>query len=93
MENFSPGSERNLLEMKVAITWKKLQPGLKILAWFQITGLGFSARPNGLKNTQKVHVIEMKFQPGLKKEREHAHQLCFRISVNFLTQICVLCPG
>ena len=57
------------------------------------TGLGFSARPNGLKNTQKVRVIEMKFQPGLKKEREHGHQLCFYISVNFLTQICVLRPG
>ena len=47
------------------------------------TGLGFSTRANGLKNPQKVHVIEMKFQPGLKKESEHAHRLCFRISVIF----------
>ena len=46
------------------------------------TGLRFSARPNGLRNPLKVHVIEMKFQPGLKKEREHVHQSCFRISVN-----------
>ena len=58
--DFSPGSERNPLKMKVAVTY----------------GEGL-ARPNGLKNPQKVHVIEMKFQPGLKKEREHAHQLCF----------------
>ena len=39
------------------------------------------------------HVIEMEFQPGPKKEREHAHWLCFRTSVNFLTEICVLRPG
>ena len=52
--------------MKVMITWKKFQPGP-----VSETGLGFS---NGLKNTQKVHVIEIKYQPRLKKEREHAHQ-------------------
>ena len=27
-----------------------IQPGLKILARYSKTGLGFSARPNGLKN-------------------------------------------
>ena len=27
-----------------------IQPGLKILARYSQTGLGFSARPNGLKN-------------------------------------------
>lgn len=58
MENFSQGSERNPPEMKVAITWRRFQPGLK--------------------NTQKVHEFEMKFQPGLNKEREHEHRLCFR---------------
>ena len=47
------------------------------------TGLGFSARPEGLKTPQKVHVIEMKFQPGLKKERKHKRELCFCISVIF----------
>ena len=30
---------------------------------------------------------------GLKKEREHAYLLCFRTSVNFLTEIGVLGPG
>ena len=34
-----------------------IQPGLKIL--------GFSARPNGLENLKKSHVIETEFQPGL----------------------------
>ena len=32
MPNFSLGSERNPLEMKVAITWRRFEPGLKILA-------------------------------------------------------------
>ena len=46
-----------------------------------------------LKILQISHVIETEFQPGPKKEREHAHQLCFRTSVNFLTEICVLRLG
>ena len=46
------------------------------------TGLGFSARPKGPESLKKSHVIETEFQPGLKKEREHAHRLCFRTSVN-----------
>ena len=53
-----------------------IQPGLKNLAQYSQTGLGFSARSN-----------------GLKKEREHAYLLCFRTSVNFLTEIGVLHPG
>ena len=39
----------------------EIQPGLKILAWFSQTGLGFSDRAElrpGLKKSQ--------FQPGLK---------------------------
>jgi len=32
---------------------------------FSKTGLGFSARANGLKNLKKSHVIETEFQPGL----------------------------
>ena len=32
-----------------------------------------SARPNGPENLKKSHVIETEFQPGPKKEREHAH--------------------
>ena len=32
-------------------------------------------------------------QPGPKKEHEHAHWLCFRTSVNFLSEICVLHLG
>ena len=50
-----------------------IQPGLKILARYPQTGLGFSARPNGPENLKKSHVIETEFQPGQKKEREHAH--------------------
>ena len=38
-----------------------IQPGLKILARFAQTGLGFSARANGLKNLKKSHVIETEF--------------------------------
>jgi len=67
-----------------------IQPGLKILARYFQTGLGFLARPNGLKNPcNRYHF----FQPGSKKEREHAHRLCFWTSVNFLKEICVLSPG
>ena len=67
-----------------------IQPGLKILARYFQTGLGFLARPNGLKNPcNRYHF----FQPGSKKEREHAHRLCFCTSVNFLKEICVLSPG
>ena len=31
-----------------------IKPGLKILAQFLQTGLGFSARPNGLENLKKI---------------------------------------
>ena len=67
-----------------------IQPGQKILAWYSQTGLGFSARPNGLKNPCNRYNF---FPPGLKKEHEHAYLLCFRASVNFLTEISVLRPG
>jgi len=43
-----------------------IQPRLKILARYIQTELGFSARPNGLENLKKSHVIATKFQPGLK---------------------------
>ena len=33
---------------------------------------GDSAQPNGPENLKKSYVIETEFQPGLKKEREHA---------------------
>ena len=37
------------------------------------TGLAFTARgAKELKNRQNVHVIEMEFQPGLKRQREWA---------------------
>ena len=45
-----------------------IQSGLKILARYSQTGLGF-------------HVIETEFQ-----------HLCFRTSVNFLSEFCVLRP-
>ena len=79
MANFSPASETNPLKIKLSITWRGIQPGLKILSRYFQTGLGFSARPNGLKNPcNRYHF----FHPGSKKEREHAHRLCFRTSVN-----------
>ena len=37
---------------------------------FWKTGLGFSARANGLKNLKKTHVIETEFQPGLKNRKK-----------------------
>ena len=41
-----------------------IQPGLKILARYSQTGLGFSARPNGLKNPcNRYHF----FSPGWKR--------------------------
>ena len=33
------------------------------------------------------------FHPGPKQERQHAHRLCFRTSVNLLMEICILRPG
>ena len=33
------------------------------------------------------------FHPGPKKECQHVHRLCFRSSVKFLMEICVLRPG
>ena len=60
MANFSPTSETNPLKIKLSITWRGIQPGLKILARYIQTGLGFSARPNG----QKSHIIATNGQPG-----------------------------
>lgn len=80
MANFRPASETNSLKIKLSITWRGTQPGLKILARYFQTGLGFSARPNGL------------FREGPKKIREHAHRLCFRTAVNFLMEFWVLRP-
>ena len=47
-----------------------IQPGLKILARYIQTGLGFSARANGLKNLKKSRVIEMESQPGLESRKQ-----------------------
>ena len=49
-----------------------IQPGLKILARFAQTRLGFSARANGPENLKNSHVIETEFQPGLNSEFGHA---------------------
>ena len=54
------------------------------------TRLGISARPNGLKNPcNRINF----FHPRPQKEREHAYRLCFRTSVNFLMEFCVLRSG
>ena len=48
-----------------------IQPELKILAQYIQTGLGFSARANGLKNLKTSHiVIETEFQPGLESRKQ-----------------------
>ena len=57
--DFSPGSGRNPFEMKVAITWRRFLPGLKMF----IPG----------RKAEKPHVIATKFQPRLKREFEQAH--------------------
>ena len=41
--------------------WGEIQPGLKILARFGHTGLGFSARAELRPGLKKSHVIEKKF--------------------------------
>jgi len=46
-----------------------IQPGLKIVARFEKTGLRFSARANGLRSLKKSHVIETEFQSGLKSRK------------------------
>ena len=48
-----------------------IQPGLKILARFAQTGVGFSAQANGPENLKNSHVIEMEFQRGLNSELGH----------------------
>ena len=63
MENFSPASETNPVKIKLSITWRGIQPGLKILA------LGFSARAELRPGLTKSHVIEKKFQPRLKSRK------------------------
>ena len=95
MENFSPvtraGTSSRVLKEILKWKWRLHGEGWS-RGWISVseTGLGFSARPNGLKNPcNRYHF----FQPGLKKERKHAHRLCFHTSVNFLIEICVLRPS
>ena len=63
MENFSPANQaeisaRLLKILKLPITWRFFQPGLKILAWFDQTGLGFLTRAELRPELKKSHVIE-----------------------------------
>ena len=61
-----------LIKIKLSITWKGIQPGLRILARYFLTGIRFLARPNGPKNScNRYHFTH----PGPKKERNHAHRL------------------
>ena len=46
-----------------------IQPGRKILV--RVTGLGFSARPNGPENLKNSNVIEKEFQLGLKSSKQY----------------------
>ena len=49
MENLSPDSLTNANKDELSITCRNFQPGLKFPARSAPSGLGFSARPNGLK--------------------------------------------
>ena len=53
MANFSPASETNPLKIKLLITWRVIQPGLKILARF-LNRARISAQPNGPENLKKI---------------------------------------
>ena len=78
MENFSPANRAEiparllkviLLKSNCRLHGEEFSPGcnwLKILARFGQTGLGFSARAELHPGLKKSHVIEKKFQPGLK---------------------------
>ena len=57
------------MEIKLSITWRGIQPGLKILTWFGQTGLGFLAQAELRPGLKKSHVIEKKFQSGLKSRK------------------------
>ena len=72
MASFSLGSERNPLETESGDYKWKVSARAENPCPVSETWLGFSARTNGLKNPQKVYVIEMEFQPLLKRQREHA---------------------
>ena len=86
MANFSPGwdftsaSWTNLLKKTFAITWREFQPGLNFSpGWDFQPGLWNRAgifSPGW--NSEKPHVIALKFQPGLKSELERAQWLCFQ---------------
>ena len=76
MENFSPAEMKQILfkiqivdYMEIFSARNAIQPGLKILAWFGQTGLGFSARAELRPGLKKSHVIKKKFQPGLKSRK------------------------
>ena len=61
MENFSLGSERNPLEMKVAITWGRFQPGLNYSP-------GENPSPVSVvfSHLSKFSHANLHFAPGLK---------------------------
>ena len=61
----------NHLKIKLSITWRGIQPGLKILARFGQTGLGFTARAELRSGLKKSHVIETEIQPGLKSRNQY----------------------
>ena len=57
------------MDMEIFSARREIQPGLKILARFDPTGLGFSARAELRPGLKKSHLIEKKFQPGLKRRK------------------------
>jgi len=61
--------------MKEVSAGLKFNPRLKIQAQFELSGLEFSAWPNGLKKPNNHN-----FQPGLRHEFGRVPQLCFQIS-------------
>ena len=60
-----------------------IQPGLKFLARYSQTGLGFSARPNGPENLKKSLVIKRNFSRAEKGTPACAQTVLLHLSKNF----------
>ena len=60
MANFSPASETNPIKIKLLITWRGIQSGLKILARFLQTGLGLEQLVSVSVPTESRQGIDLK---------------------------------
>ena len=79
--DFSPASETNPLEMKLAITWRRFQPGLKFsLGWKEKPGWNFQTGWKSLCNRNGISALAEKWT-------WHAQWLCFGWSVGIARQL------